>query len=69
VQSSCNTSTKRAYKITYTHFGRRRFIGPFEKNDMAALYAGIAALKSGIPDYLAHLKISAHFSWVFRKPE
>jgi len=47
LQSSRNTSTKRAYKITYTLVGWRRFIGPFEKNDMAALYAGIAALKSG----------------------
>jgi hypothetical protein len=47
LQSSRNTSTKRAYKITFTLVGWRRFIGPFEKNNMAALYAGIAALKSG----------------------
>ena len=47
MQSSRNICTKRAYKITYTLVGWRRFIGPFDKNDMAALYAGIAALKTG----------------------
>lgn len=47
MQSSRNTSIKRAYKMTYTLVGWRRFIGPLDKNDMAALYAGIAALKIG----------------------
>jgi site-specific recombinase XerD len=47
MQSSRNTSTKRTYKQTYTLVGWRRFIGPFEQNDMAELYAGISALKSG----------------------
>jgi len=36
-----------AHRLMHTLVGWRRFIGPFEKNDMAALYAGIAALKSG----------------------
>jgi hypothetical protein len=36
-----------AHRLMHTLIGWRRFIGPFEKNDMAALYTGIAALKSG----------------------
>ncbi|MFA5002410.1 MAG: site-specific integrase [Methanolinea sp.] len=47
MQASRNTSLKRAHKFTYTLVGWRRFIGPFDQNDMVALYAGIAALKSG----------------------
>jgi integrase/recombinase XerD len=46
-QASRNTSIKRAHKLTYTLIGWRRFIGPFDQNDMPALYAGIAALKNG----------------------
>jgi hypothetical protein len=38
-----NTSTKRAYKITYALIDAS---SARSKNDMAALYAGIAALKS-----------------------
>ena len=45
--SSRNLSRKRANKLTYTLVGWRRFIGQFDKNDMAAIYAGIAALKNG----------------------
>lgn len=45
--SSRNLSRKRANKLTYTRVGWRWFIGPFEQNDMAAIYSGIAALKNG----------------------
>lgn len=47
MQASRNTSTKRAHKLIYTLVGWRRFVGPFDQNDMPALYAGIAALKAG----------------------
>ena len=48
MQASRNTSIKRANKLTYTLVGWRRFIGPYDQNDMAAIYSGIAALKVGI---------------------
>lgn len=48
LQSSRSTSTKRAYKITYTLVSAGDVSSArSRKNDMAALYAGIAALKSG----------------------
>ena len=42
--SSRNLSRKRANKLTYTLVGWRLFIGQFDKNDMAAIYAGLSLI-------------------------
>jgi len=47
MQSARDIGLKRANKLTYTLVGWRRFIGPFLKNDITAVYLGIAALKNG----------------------
>jgi integrase/recombinase XerD len=47
LRSCKNISNGRANKLIYTLLSWRRFIGPFEDNQITDIYTGIAALKEG----------------------